>query len=57
MKGARQKYIEHVVRKLTKLVKEVGVYLLLPDADDVVEEKFQEVKKTIDELHNQYHDN
>lgn len=56
MKGTRQKYIEHVVRKLHKLVNEIEAYLLLPDADDEVEHTFFKVKRAIDNLYNQYHE-
>ena len=56
MKGTRQKYIEHVVRRLVKLVKMMGFYMLLPDADDKVEETFFNLRKYIDEIYNQYHE-
>ena len=56
MKGTRQKYVERVVRELTKLVKDMGFYLLLPDADDKVEETFYKLKKLIERTYNQYHE-
>ena len=56
MKGTRQKYVERVVRELTKLVDDMGFYLLLPDADDKVEETFYKLKKLIERTYNQYHE-
>lgn len=56
MKGTRQKYIEHVVRKLHRLVERVELYLLLPDEDDKVEEAFYKLKNKINEFYNQLHE-
>lgn len=56
MKGTRQKYIEHVVRRLHRLVKQVELYLLLPDADEKVEDTFVKLKNQVNELYNQYHE-
>lgn len=56
MKGTRQKYIEHVVRKLHRLVERVELYLLLPDEDDRVEEAFYKLKNKINEFYNQLHE-
>ena len=56
MKGTRQKYIEHVVRRLHRLVKQVELYLLLPDTDEKVEDTFVKLKNQVNELYNQYHE-
>jgi hypothetical protein len=53
MKGKRQKYVEYVVRRWIGLVMDLQFYLLLPDADEKIEETFFKLKSLTDSIHNQ----
>ncbi len=50
MKGKRQKYVKHAVRKMIKLCKDLEFYLLLPDAESNIEQTFFNLKNLIEKI-------
>lgn len=50
MKGKRQKYVNHVVREMIRLCKDIEFYLLLPDAESNLEETFFNLKNLIEKI-------
>lgn len=53
MKGTRQRYIQHVVRKLTNYANDFERYMLLPDAEEGVEETFYKLRNYLENIYDQ----
>jgi hypothetical protein len=53
MKGTRQRYIQHVVRRITNYANDFEKYMLLPDAEERVEETFYKLRNYLEILYNQ----
>lgn len=53
MKGTRQRYIQHVVRRLIRYANDFEKYMLLPDAEEEVEETFYKLRNYLENIYDQ----